>query len=303
MRRITFLWILFFSFCLRAETESAPVVASFSILEDIARNLLPTQIKTATLIPPGLDPHSYQAKSEDFLKLKKAKVILSVGQDFDSWIKKATEKSKSQALLVECSSSAKLLKGSSHHHNHLYSHPHDNQFDPHFWHSPEQALNVIRSLKKEFVKQFPEHQKEIELKSNHYVTQIQKIQNGYKKEFQKLNPQQRKIVLPHNSFRYFAHEFDVEVLSPLDMNQEGEASVKQVAELASRIKKERIGSLFIEKSSPQGLMQALSKETNYQIRGTLFSDTLSASKEASTYLLMLQSNFDLILKSMKGSPQ
>lgn len=293
--------IVFFPMISTAKTqETTPrIVVSFSILQDVVKNLVPAEIKVISLIPPGLDPHSYQVRPEDFLHLKKAQVVIAVGEGFDSWIREARLKSQSKASFIECSSQVNLLE--SDHHHKASAHDHHTQKDPHFWHSPQMMQELIEKLQIEFTRLFPNHRDEIERKTKDYVTKIQSLENRFQAEFQKLKSSERKMVIPHNSFQYFSRDFKVEILSPMDMNQKGEATVQQVASLMKRIKSEKIKALFFEQSAPQNLIKILAQEAQLDIQGTLFSDTLSTSSEASTYLGMLEHNLSLVLKTMKGS--
>ncbi len=278
---------------------SVQVVTSFSILEDISRNILPSKFEIHNIVGAGQDSHGYQTTPQDYLSFRKADLILLVGENFEPWAQSTIKKIKTKAKIYYVTKNTDLIKlPSPHHHDHDHT---SMLFDPHFWQSPQLVMQMIQNLSMYLQAEYPDSKIDIETKTSEYLKKIKALQLQYKTEFEKLDSSSKKMVISHNSFQYFAKEFNVIVDSPLDASQEGDTSVKRISKLVQKIKDEKINSLFLEKSSPAALMKSIAKSTNREISGTLYSDCLSADDTASTYLKMIDYNFNLILKSMKGS--
>lgn len=303
---LIFCYFLNLSFALALETREPgqQVVTSFSVLADILRNLLPSDIEVKSLVPAGSDIHGFQIMAKDYIALKKARHLIVVGNEFDQWAVTAAQKAGSQASVYAISTRIKLLPASSDHpHEHSEDHdPHSSHetTDPHFWLSPQVSLKVIDELTAYLKTSFPEKKEEIESLKKVYSSSIKTLAEQYKREFAQVFVEKRQMIVAHNSFQYFAQEFNVKVDSPLDVAQNGESSVKKISSLVKKIKTEKIKSLFLEKSTPDSSMKALSQETKTPLAGTLYSDCLSTDDKASTYLKLLKFNFDQILQSMKG---
>jgi ABC-type Zn uptake system ZnuABC Zn-binding protein ZnuA len=289
---VTLFFSLFFSLsCFARDHE---VVTSFSILKDVVENITPSHLKVKSIVPAGMDSHGYQAMAQDYLTFKKADLIILVGANFDFWATQMIEKVKSPAQIYYVTKNLSLLKTNDHEHT-------DSKFDPHFWQSPEIMTQAIQSLSEVLQKKYPDSKDEIKQKTNTYIDQIRHLQTRFRFDFSKVPLKDRHMVVAHNAFQYFSQEFSIQVDSPLDTSQESESSIQKISSLIKKIKSEKIKSLFLEKSSPENLIKSISQETKVPISGTLYSDCLSESPEASTYLKMLDYNFSLILKSMKGS--
>lgn len=281
---------------------SAPVrvVTSFSILQNIVKNILPSHFQIDNIVPAGMDSHGYQTTPKDYLTFRKADLILLVGEKFEPWAESTIKRIKAKGKIYYVTKDAALIKLQNHHSEHDHEHG-SAVYDPHFWQSPQVVIQMIQNLSVFLISSYPESKPEIETKTAAYLKQIQDLQLKYKIEFEKLDAQTKKMVISHNSFQYFAKEFNVTVESPLDASLEGDTSVKKVSNLVQKIKTEKIRSLFLEKSAPEGLMRNIAKSTGLEISGTLYSDCLSRDESAATYLKMIDYNFSLILKSLKGS--
>ncbi len=66
----------------RAE-DGLHVVASFSILADVARQVAGEAAQVQTLIPRGANPHSFELSARDVMALSDADVVLTVGLNFE----------------------------------------------------------------------------------------------------------------------------------------------------------------------------------------------------------------------------
>ena len=277
-------------------------VVSFSILEDIVQKVVPSEDKIESAVPSGMDSHGHEPMAKEYLTFKKADLIILAGNNFEPWANRIIEKVHAKAPVYYVSQGITLLplKDDEHHHESPDHKDHLN-FDPHIWQSPEVMNVVIGQLSEYLQKQYPVSASDIKKKTTTYLSELKKIQEKYKLEFSKIPAEKKQMVMAHNSFQYFAKEFGVQVYSPLDASQEGDSSLTKVSMLIKKIKADHIQSLFLEKSSPESLMKNISKETGIEIKGVLYSDCLSTDSSASTYLKMLEYNFNLILKSMKGS--
>ena len=78
-----------------------------------------------------------------------------------------------------------------------------------------------------------------------------------------------------------------------------EASEKDVAQLAKKIRAQRIRAVFVENISDPRLVEQLARESGARVGGTLFSDALSAKdKRALTYHDMMSHNIDEVARAL-----
>lgn len=77
-----------------------PVVATFSILADFARNVGGERIEVTALVGPNGDTHVYQPKPADAKELGAARLILVNGLGLEGWIDRLIKASGAKAPVV-----------------------------------------------------------------------------------------------------------------------------------------------------------------------------------------------------------
>jgi len=80
--------------------EKLPVVATFSILADFARNVGGERIEVTALVGPNGDTHVYQPKPADAKELGAARLILVNGLGLEGWIDRLIKASGAKAPVV-----------------------------------------------------------------------------------------------------------------------------------------------------------------------------------------------------------
>lgn len=75
----------------QAQTSRLRVIASFSILADVARNVAGDAADVTSLIPAGADPHAYSPTPSDLAAVSDADLILINGAQFEQGLLKTIE--------------------------------------------------------------------------------------------------------------------------------------------------------------------------------------------------------------------
>ena len=87
--------------------EPLKVVASFSILGDIVREVGGADVSVTTLVGPDGDAHGYEPTPGDARKLAEARVLIVNGLDFETWLPRLTKASGFSGQTVTASKGVK----------------------------------------------------------------------------------------------------------------------------------------------------------------------------------------------------
>ena len=90
--------------------ERLKVVASFSILGDLVRNVGGTSVSVTTLVGPDSDAHVYSPTPADAKKLADARLIFINGLGFEGWLPRLVKSAGSKAAVVTATSGIAPLK-------------------------------------------------------------------------------------------------------------------------------------------------------------------------------------------------
>lgn len=88
----------------RAQDDPVRIVASFSILANIAAKVAGDTAEVETLISRGANPHAYEPSARDVVTLSEADAVLVVGIDFEEGLLPVVEESAGERMVVvsEC---------------------------------------------------------------------------------------------------------------------------------------------------------------------------------------------------------
>jgi zinc/manganese transport system substrate-binding protein len=266
------------------------VVATFSILGDLVRQVGGERVEVTTLVGPNGDAHVYAPTPADGRRLTEAKIVFTNGLKFEGWIDRLVKSSGTKAPKVEAAKGIKLLKGEEEGHGHGHDHGHGS-FDPHAWQSIGNAKIYVANIRDALTAADPGGKATYEANAAGYLKQLDDIEAEVKALVAKIPADRRKIITSHDAFRYFEDAYGIDFVSPQGVSTDAEASAKDVARIVQQIKREKITAVFVENVSDARLMERIAKETGAKIGERVYSDALSEpSGPAGTYIDMMRHN-------------
>ena len=279
-----------------AAQDKLPVVASFSILGDFAKQVGGDRVNVTTLVGPNGDAHVFQPAPADAKKLAAAKVVFVNGLGFEGWIDRLVKASGTKAEIVTATSgvaSRQMAEEEGHDaHANDAKHAHDHgETDPHAWQSVANAKIYIANIRDGLIAADPEGRATYDVNAAAYLAKLDALDTRVKEAVAVIPAAKRRIITSHDAFGYFGAAYGIEFIAPQGVSTEAEASAKDVAKIVRQIKAEKIPAVFVENISDPRLVDRIAKETGAKIGGTLYSDALSDDKgPASTYIDMIQNN-------------
>jgi zinc/manganese transport system substrate-binding protein len=270
--------------------EKIKVIATFSILGDMVREVAGERAEVTTLVGPNGDAHVYSPTPADGRRLAEAKLVFTNGLKFEGWIDRLVKSSGTKAEKVEAAKGAKLLKGQAEEHGHGHGHDHGGT-DPHAWQDIGNAKTYVANIRDALVGADPAGKAAYEANAASYLTKLDAIDAEVKGLVAKIAPERRKIITSHDAFRYFEEAYGIDFVSPQGVSTESEASAKDVARIIQQIRREKITAVFVENVSDARLMERIAKETGAKIGERVYSDALSEPNgPAGTYIDMMRHN-------------
>jgi zinc/manganese transport system substrate-binding protein len=266
------------------------VVATFSILGDMVRNVGGERVEVATLVGPNGDAHVYSPTPADGRRLTEARIVFTNGLKFEGWIDRLVKSSGTKAVKVEAARGVKPLKSEDAGHGHGHDHGHDGS-DPHAWQSIGNAKTYVANIRDALIAADETGRAAYEANAASYLKQLDDVEAEVKDLVAKIPPERRRIITSHDAFRYLEDAYGIDFVAPQGVSTESEASAKDVARIIQQIKREKIGAVFVENVSDARLMERIAKETGAKIGEKVYSDALSEpGGPAGTYIDMMRHN-------------
>jgi zinc/manganese transport system substrate-binding protein len=268
--------------------EKLKVVATFSILGDLVRNVGGERVDVTTFVGPNGDAHVYSPTPADGRRLTEAKVVFTNGLKFEGWIDRLVKSSGTKAAKVEATKGIKPLKGEE---EHGHGHDHGDGIDPHAWQSIGNAKVYVANIRDGLIAADPAGRAAYEANAAAYLAKLDALDAEVKALVARIPTDKRKLITSHDAFRYFEAAYGIDFVAPQGVSTESEASAKDVAKIIQQIKREKITAVFVENVSDARLMERIAKETGAKIGSQVYSDALSEPNgPAGTYIDMMRHN-------------
>src|SRR5947209_4896845 len=271
-----------------AAQSRLPVVASFSIIADLVRQVGGERVEVTSLVGANADMHTFQPTPAHSRQLAGAKLVVINGLGLEGWADRLGKASGYGGARVVASKGVKALPGGEH-----------GRYDPHAWQEVANGRIYVGNIRDALAAVDAARAAEYEQHATDYLKQLDALEGEIKQAFKNI-PKPRRVITSHEAFSYYGDAYDIEFLAPQGISGESEPSAAKVAQLIRQIKREKTSAIFVENINTR-LMERIARETGTTIGGTLYSDALSApSGPAATYIDMMRHNTRLIASALKG---
>lgn len=274
---------------LRAQTaRPLQVVASFSILADMLREIAGDAAQVHSLVGANADAHVFEPTPADARRLAQADLVVVNGLHFEGWIDRLVRSSGYRGPVIEASRGIepRRLGGTA---------------DPHAWQSLRHAQRYVENMRAALVAAAPAHAGAIDARAAAYRERIVALDASARAVFEAVPREQRRVVTTHDAFGYLGEAYGITFISPRAWNTDSEASAAAVASVIRQVRRHQARALFVENITDRRSIERIAQETGAQVGGTLYSDALSQpGAGADTYLRMYAHNVKSIAAALQA---
>ena len=244
---------------LASELIAKPVViASIAPVEYLAKAVGGDKIEVQSLAKG--DVHSYEPKPNDMKAVAKARIFIAAGLEFEeAWIPRFKASAKNLVVVKSDAKIAKLKEERGEQVEH--DEKHESHADPHVWLNPMLAITMARNISDALIDMDKANK-------DFYLENFQKLMNDLlafdesaKESLAGLK--NRKFVVYHPAWGYFAAHYDLEQIS-IERNGK-EPKIDEMASTLKMIKDENIKVIFADPNRSQKSAQVLASQTGAKV--------------------------------------
>ncbi|MCB9506100.1 MAG: zinc ABC transporter substrate-binding protein [Myxococcales bacterium] len=269
------------------------VVATTTMLADLAQEIGGPELRVVSLLPPGADPHLYTPTPADAWAISGARLVVVSGLGLEGWVDDLVGHAGGSATVVVASEGVdalRALEGAA-------------GADPHFWLDMSAwstaATNVERALVA--MTDDPQRRAEIEARGAAYRERVARADAWAKSRLETIPEGHRLVISSHDAFRYFGRRYGVQTAGLQGVTTETEASQRDVAERIDQVRASGVPAVFIETSVNPSLVQRVAQEAGVTLAGPLYSDSLGLpGTPAGTMVGMFAENVRIIVTALGG---
>jgi len=265
------------------------VVATTTVLGDLTRAVGGPAADVHTLLRPNSDPHDYEPRPDDVVTTARAQVVLTSGDGLDGWMAKVVKQAGGQPRVVDVGARVPVVRRSG------------SALDPHWWHDPRNAAAAIAAIRDALARANPPKRAVYARRAAAYLRRLHALDAAVARCVATIPPARRVLVTDHDAFGYFADRYGVRVVGTVipSLTTQAQPSAGDLATLARTVARERVRTVFSERSVNAKLARAIAGEAGARVDDSLYGDTLGpAGSGGATYLAMEASNADAIARGL-----
>jgi zinc/manganese transport system substrate-binding protein len=277
--------------------DKLKVVASFSILGDLVKNVGGDRVEVATLVGPNGNAHVYAPSPADAKKAADAKLVFVNGLGFEGWLERLVKASGTKAPIIVATKGIKPRERVGER-----DHDHDHgRADPHAWQSVANAKIYVVNIRDALIAADPAGKPAYDANAAAYLARLDALEREVRDVIAKIPSERRRIITSHDAFGYFEGAYGIGFIAPQGVSTEAEASARDVAAIIAQIRKQKIAAVFLENVTDPRLVEQIARETGAKIGGTLYSDALTDDKgDATTYIDLIRHNLRQLAAALIG---
>lgn len=224
-------------------------IASFYPLYEFTKELGGDKVDVSLLVPKGVEPHDWEPSIRDIQRIEKADLIIINGNGFENWVEKIDS---SKITIINSGKSFEWFTGEK-----------IEPVDFHYWLNPLSAKLQVQAIADGLIKIDPENTNYYKNRKNDYDLKLDELNIKIKTE---LNGCKKDFITFHDSFSYFANEYDLNQHVVLQSNDpHSEPTLKKLENIIQLAKSLEINIIFAEEGINQRTLQVIADEIDGKV--------------------------------------
>jgi manganese/iron transport system substrate-binding protein len=269
------------------------IVATFTVLADMAQNVAGEAALVESLTRPGSEIHDYEPTPLDVVRARSADLVLWNGLGLERWFERFFSRAGAtrQAVLTQGIDPVGISDG-----------PYRDQPNPHAWMSPSLALVYVENIRKALAELDPANAGTYAANAAAYSAQIRAVDARMRERLARLPADRRVLATCEGAFSYLTRDYGLREAYLWPINAEDEGTPRQVRAMIDTVRRTRVPAVFCESTVNDRPMRQVAREAGARYGGALYVDSLTAADGAApTYLKLLEANAEIILRGFLGA--
>jgi ABC-type Zn uptake system ZnuABC Zn-binding protein ZnuA len=267
--------------CDRVAGEKPQVLATTTILADMAKRVAGDRMTVGSIVPAGAHVEEYEPRPDDAKRMSEARLVITNGLDLDKWVEPLLSNATAGTPVIV------VTDGLA-----------DIEENPHMWFDPALARAYVAKTRDALIALDPAGKDFYTTSALRYSQELLTLEVELKAKVAAIPADRRKLVTSHDAFPYFAKAFGFEIVGFAQPEPDKLPSAGELAELIDKVKAARAPAIFSEAGTSPQLAETIAKETGAKVVTDLPTDSL-LDKPADTFVGLMRVVVDKIVAALK----
>lgn len=270
------------------------VVASTTILADLAHQIGGDRAEVRSLLPANVDPHDYEPSPSDVIAIEEADLVILHGLHLDTWVDPLVEASMTKAPVIVATAGIPTL-GTD-----------DKQFgegDPHVWFDPTRVETMVTTIEAALANVDSDGASAYQARRDAYVAELAALDTEIAARIELIPAERRVLVTNHDALAYYADRYGLTIVGTVipGLDSRTEPSAKEIAKLIEQIQESGVQVVFAENTVSPVLADALASDAGIRVAPELYTDSLGEpGSGADTYIGLMQTDTKTIVENLRA---
>ena len=294
MRQVILLLLIIATAC-RSSASSNPqadpvVLTSTTFLADITRNIAGDRVEVGSLLPVGVDPHSYQPTPEDVARIEQSKLLIINGAEYEHFLESLLENAGGERETIEASAGLSVREEAESEHG----------VDPHLWLDPNNVVTYVENIREALTHFDPDGAATYQTNADAYINQLKDLHTWINEQVSQVPSEKRLLVTNHEALGYFSDHYGFTIIGAVvpSVSSVASPSAGEMAELIDLIKSSGAPAIFLDEVENPALAQQIADETGVAVITDLHLESLTDGPPAGTYIDMIKYNVTQIVEAL-----
>ena len=283
------------------EAKKLSVITSLFPVYDFAKEIAKDKASVTLLLPPGIEPHSFEPKPADMVSLSNADIFIYTNKYMEPWTDDILKGISNQNLIVvDTSKGIKLAKQKNGHSHHGKKNKHEH-LDPHIWLDFSNAIVMIDNITEGLIKKDPSNSGFYKQNAEVYKKRIIELDEKFKKS---LDTCEKKIFISggHFSFGYLADRYGLKYISAFEgFSPDAEPSARQISKIIKTMKEHGLKHIFYEELITPRIAETVQRETGASLLLLHAAHNISKNELAKgeTFMSLMEKNLQNLITGLQ----
>ena len=278
------------------------IVTTVSPITNIVYNIGGERIALSGIVPEGVNSHTFEPAPSDAKILAKADIIFVNGLKLEEPTMKLAEANmKEGAELIQL---GEMTIGEDQY-VYDFSFPKDaGSPNPHLWPNPFFALRYAEVVRDSLVKRDAANADFYNKNYEAFKSKIETLDTAIKATVASIPEANRKLLTYHDSWAYFSPIYGMTVVGAIQPSDFSEPSAKDVADLITQIRDEKVPAIFGSEVFPSPILEQIAKESGADFIDDLRDDDLPGKpgEAEHSYVGLMVNNLKVMAQGLGGDP-
>lgn len=293
---------LFSAGCKKVEEKpqaGLQVVTTLFPLYDFARTIAGDKAQVTMLLPPGVEPHTFEPRPEDMIRISRAGLFIYTNKYMEPWAEKVVSGIDSRTLRVVNAGERVTYHAGVDEDEHDTHHD-QKGMDPHIWLDFDNAALMVDTIRDGFVAADPTNGDFYRQNAETLKKRLAELDLRYRKTLSSCST--RKLLHGgHYTFGYLARRYDLEYHALSGISSDSEPSAERMVSLVREIRSSGVRYLFAEELLSPRLTETLAKEAGVGVLMLHGAHNLSKDDMAKgvTFFDLMERNLKQLQKGLQ----